>query len=40
MATGYDNIGKGGIVKEGIFVRFPELIPACDDEIFWSSEKS
>ncbi len=38
MATGYDNIGKGGIVKEGIFVRFPELIPACDDEIFWSSE--
>ena len=25
----YSNIGKGGIVKEGIFVRFPDLIPAC-----------
>ena len=30
MATDkYSNIGKGGIVKEGIFVRFPDLIPAC-----------
>ncbi|MBP5456363.1 MAG: hypothetical protein J6Y37_07665 [Paludibacteraceae bacterium] len=39
MATEkYDKIGRGGIVKEGIFVRFPELIPACTDEIFWSSE--
>ena len=35
MATGYDNIGKGGIVKEGIFVRFPELIPACDER-WWN----
>lgn len=31
MATRYDNIGKGGIVKEGIFVRFQELVPACPD---------
>jgi len=32
MATDkYSNIGKDGIVKEGIFVRFPELIPACPE---------
>lgn len=35
MATGYDNIGKGGIVKEGIFVRFPDLIPACNER-WWN----
>lgn len=28
MEKTYDSIGKGGIVKEGIFVRFPELKPA------------
>ena len=27
----YSNIGKDGIVKEGIFVRFQELKPACLD---------
>lgn len=32
MATDkYSNIGKDGIVKEGIFVRFQELIPACPE---------
>lgn len=36
----YSNIGKGGIVKEGIFVRFPDLRPACPDnwglsELHW-----
>ncbi len=36
MATRYDNIGKGGIVKEGIFVRFPELIPASRDN-YWNN---
>lgn len=35
MATRYDNIGKGGFVKEGVFVRFPDLIPACPDN--WDS---
>ncbi len=35
MATDkYSNIGKDGIVKEGIFVRFHELKPACDDKIW------
>jgi hypothetical protein len=39
MATDkYSNIGKDGIVKEGIFVRFPELIPACQDN-YWNSSK-
>ena len=23
-----NQIGKGGIVREGIFVRFPDLLPA------------
>ena len=27
----YSNIGKDGIVKEGIFARFPDLIPACPE---------
>ena len=32
MATDkYSNIGKDGIVKEGIFARFQELKPACLD---------
>ena len=31
----YSNIGKGGIVKEGIFNRFPDLIPAGN----WDSDK-
>ena len=39
MATNhYSNIGKDGIVKEGIFVRFPELIPASQDN-YWNSSK-
>jgi hypothetical protein len=32
MATDrYSNIGRNGVVKEGIFVRFPDLIPASTD---------
>ena len=39
MATDkYSNIGKDGIVKEGIFVRFPELVPVCQDS-YWNSSK-
>ena len=39
MATDkYSNIGKDGIVKEGIFVRFQELIPACLDN--WGCSNS
>ena len=34
----YVNIGKGSIVEEGIFVRFPELIPASLDN-YWNSKK-
>ena len=34
----YVNIGKGSIVEEGIFVRFPELVPASLDN-YWSSKK-
>ena len=30
----YLKIGKGGIVKEGIFERFPDLVPACNDN-YW-----
>ena len=32
----YSNIGKGGIVKEGIFNRFPDLIPAFSDN-YWNN---
>ena len=34
----YANIGKGSIVEEGIFVRFPELVPASLDN-YWNSKK-
>ena len=34
----YTNIGKGSIVGEGIFVRFPELVPASLDN-YWNSKK-
>ena len=34
----YSNIGKGGVVKEGIFVRFPELVPASQEN-YWNSKK-
>ena len=34
----YANIGKGSIVKEGIFVRFPELVPASLEN-YWNSKK-
>jgi hypothetical protein len=38
MATDkYSNIGRGGIVKEGVFVRFPELKPAGSDK-YWESQ--
>lgn len=38
MATDkYSNIGKDGIVKEGIFVRFEELIPACPENWGYSN---
>ena len=33
----YYNIGSGGIVKEGIFERFPELIPAVGDH-YWRED--
>ncbi|MCR5456016.1 MAG: hypothetical protein K6F33_13610 [Bacteroidales bacterium] len=33
----YSNIGKDGIVKEGIFERFPDLTPACADN-YWNSK--
>ncbi|MBR5643914.1 MAG: hypothetical protein IKW77_06995 [Salinivirgaceae bacterium] len=37
MATErYNNIGKGGIVKEGIFVRFPDLSPASENN-YWAN---
>lgn len=32
----YSNIGKEGLIKEGVFVRFPELIPA-GTENYWES---
>lgn len=35
----YAHIGKGGIVKEGIFVRFPELIPAVGDGYWRTDDK-
>ena len=34
----YANIGKGSIVEKGIFVRFPELVPASLDN-YWNSKK-
>ena len=34
----YAKIGKDQIVKEGIFVRFPELVPASTDK-YWNSKK-
>ena len=34
----YGNIGKNQIVREGIFVRFPELVPAFTDK-YWNSKK-
>ena len=34
----YASIGKDQIVKEGIFVRFPELVPASLDN-YWNSKK-
>ena len=34
----YANIGKGSIVEEGIFVRFPELVPASLEN-YWNSKK-
>ena len=38
MATEkFNEIGKGGIVKEGIFVRFPELIPA-EGSNYWRGD--
>ena len=39
MATNhYSNIGKDGIIKEGIFVRFPDFEPASKDN-YWNSNK-
>ena len=39
MATNhYSNIGKDGIVKEGIFVRFPDFEPASKEN-YWNSNK-
>lgn len=39
MATNhYSNIGKDGIIKEGVFVRFPELVPASQEN-YWNSTK-
>ena len=35
----YAHIGKGGIVKEGIFARFPELIPAVGDGYWRTDDK-
>ncbi len=32
----YSNIGKRGIIKEGVFVRFPELVPASQEN-YWNS---
>lgn len=32
-------IGKGGIVEEGVFVRFPELVPAVGD-CFWREDNA
>ena len=38
MATDkYSNIGKDGFVKEGIFIRFRELIPACPENWGYSN---
>lgn len=38
MATEkFNEIGKGGIVKEGIFVRFPELMPVCREH-YWRED--
>ena len=34
----FANIGKDQIVEEGIFVRFPELVPAFTDK-YWNSKK-
>ena len=39
MATDkYSNIGKDGIIKEGIFVRFPDFEPVSKDN-YWNSNK-
>ena len=32
-------IGKGGIVEEGVFVRFPELVPAWGNH-FWREDRA
>lgn len=32
----YSNIGKEGLIKEGVFVRFPELIPARTEN-YWKN---
>lgn len=37
--TDYSNIGKGGIVKEGIFNRFPVLIPATYGDNYWNNPR-
>lgn len=37
IIEGLETVGKGGIVKEGIFVRFPELVPAVGD-CFWRED--
>ena len=35
----YSNIGKGGFVKEGIFNRFPFLVPATYGENYWNNPR-
>lgn len=35
----YYNIGKGGVIEEGIFERFPELIPAVGEH-YWREDNS
>lgn len=38
MATDrFNNIGRGGTVAEGVFVRFPDLIPALGEH-FWRED--
>ena len=32
-----NGIGKDGIVSEGIFVRFPELVPVCREH-YWRED--
>ena len=39
MRNKLEEIGCGGIVKEGIFVRFPELVPAVGD-CFWREDNA